>query len=154
MMYIRSRHYERSIDPIIYGVILCETRARATRWWCMSSTPMQASILRHTSKLRTRDSTFSAMLSIGRLVNRYILGLALIMWPYARLATRATLPPHPHVGQGINQWYMKGARFGHVCPPISYCLPRTDRQCASTLTFRRISVRWRFCYWKCHATLF
>ncbi|CAL1676248.1 unnamed protein product [Lasius platythorax] len=40
------------------------------------------------------------MSSIGRSVNRYISGLALIMWPYARLATRATLPSHPHVGQG------------------------------------------------------
>lgn len=32
------------------------------------------------------------MSSIERLVNRHISSLALIMWPYARLATRATLP--------------------------------------------------------------
>lgn len=63
-----------------------------------TNTCLQSSRVCFTSKRQACDSTFSAMSSIEHSVNRYISGLALIMWPYARLATRATLPLHPHVG--------------------------------------------------------
>lgn len=50
------------------------------------------------------------------------------MWRDSQRGRHYRRNPTSDRTKGINQWYMKGARFGHVCRRISHCLAATDRQ--------------------------